>query len=421
MTRAGPCSVSGLRLGQGGAGRASPGPGASSLPSRGRCRAGARRRGRVRSGSHGSVASTSCPIPVVPGAVSRPARSGDEDATGVRRTCPGGTPAGMSTWRPLTTGVTAQPNPRQIVPAAAGASQRAPGVAGRVDLAQPVDGDQRVDLRRRHRRVPEQLLHDAHVGAAVEQVGRERVPQRVRRHLRASSPARSAAARRTVHALCRDSAAAAGVEEQRPRRTPRRPGGQRRPGPDEVVLDGPQRVAADRDDPLLAALAGQPHRRPAAVEVVDGEPDRLGDARAGAVQQLEQRPVAQRARALDRPAASSSATTARPGSPWAAGAPARAAAPRRRRRRSPARRAARTGAARAPRPPPAPPRTPTAAGGRRRPCAARRGTRRRRPRRPRRSPRTPRRGQERDVAAQVAPVGARCWPPGPRSTARWSR
>ena len=61
--------------------------------------------------------------------------------------------------------------------------------------------------------------------------------------------------------------------------------------------------------PLLAALAGQPHGRLAAVEVVDGETDGLGDAGPGAVQQLQQRAVAQPAGPSTAPAASISATT----------------------------------------------------------------------------------------------------------------
>jgi hypothetical protein len=54
------------------------------------------------------------------------------------------------------------------------------GVALGIHLTQPLDRDEGVDLRRRHRGVAEQLLHDAHVGAALEQVRRERVAQRVR-------------------------------------------------------------------------------------------------------------------------------------------------------------------------------------------------------------------------------------------------
>ena len=57
-------------------------------------------------------------------------------------------------------------------------------VRRRVHVAQRVDRDVRVDLGRRDRRVAEQLLHDAHVGAALQQVRRERVPQGVRRHVR---------------------------------------------------------------------------------------------------------------------------------------------------------------------------------------------------------------------------------------------
>src|SRR3954451_12259156 len=58
-------------------------------------------------------------------------------------------------------------------------------MAGGVDLAEAVDGDQRVDLRGRYRGVAEQLLDHPDVGPAVEQVGGEGVPQGVRGHLRA--------------------------------------------------------------------------------------------------------------------------------------------------------------------------------------------------------------------------------------------
>ena len=49
-----------------------------------------------------------------------------------------------------------------------------------IDLAQGVDGDQRVDLRGRDRRVAQQLLDHADVGTAVEQVRGEAVTQGVR-------------------------------------------------------------------------------------------------------------------------------------------------------------------------------------------------------------------------------------------------
>src|SRR4051812_46672361 len=62
-------------------------------------------------------------------------------------------------------------------------------MAGRVDLAKPVDGDQRVHLRGGHRRMAEQFLDDADVGPAVEEMGGERVPQGVRGHLGAQARA----------------------------------------------------------------------------------------------------------------------------------------------------------------------------------------------------------------------------------------
>ena len=49
-----------------------------------------------------------------------------------------------------------------------------------VDAAQVARVDVAVELRRRERAVAEQLLDRAQVGAAVEQVGRERVPEAVR-------------------------------------------------------------------------------------------------------------------------------------------------------------------------------------------------------------------------------------------------
>src|ERR1700691_3544319 len=59
-------------------------------------------------------------------------------------------------------------------------SPESPGVRARVDLPELVDGHQSVDLRGGHRGVSEQLLHNPDIGAPVEQVSGERMPQRVR-------------------------------------------------------------------------------------------------------------------------------------------------------------------------------------------------------------------------------------------------
>ena len=67
----------------------------------------------------------------------------------------------------------------------------------------------------------------------------------------------------------------------------------------DVGLHRLAREPADRHDPFLGALAAQQHAAAGGVlelEVVDVEADRLGDAGTGAVEDLEQRPVAQRQR-----------------------------------------------------------------------------------------------------------------------------
>src|SRR3954464_14376790 len=164
----------------------------------------------------GLVASTSCPMPVDPGAVSRPARSGDEDAREYDTPSQGGTPGVMSTWRPMTTPVTAQAeaaaDPAKTVVEQLSAAR--PRVTGRVHLAQPIDGDQCVDLCGGHRRVAEQLLDHAYVGAAVEQVGGERVPQRVRGDVAGDARPLRGSGQHCPGRLP-GQAAAAGVEEQR--------------------------------------------------------------------------------------------------------------------------------------------------------------------------------------------------------------
>ena len=66
-----------------------------------------------------------------------------------------------------------------------------------VDAAEALRVDVAVDLRRRERAVAEELLDRAQVGAALEQVRRERVPQavRVREHAAQRRGVEPAAAR----------------------------------------------------------------------------------------------------------------------------------------------------------------------------------------------------------------------------------
>src|SRR3954466_8532515 len=124
------------------------------------------------------VASTSSPVRLAPGAVSRPYRSGATNARERERRYQGGTPG------PSCPGDVCQ-RIRQLEPKRLWVPYRTarpvwscqgPRVRAGIDLAQPIDGHQRVDLRRRHRGVAEQFLHHPDVGAAVEQVRGERVP-----------------------------------------------------------------------------------------------------------------------------------------------------------------------------------------------------------------------------------------------------
>src|SRR5215218_1765385 len=177
MIRAGPCCVRGLGSGS----------------RRMRARAGSSRGAAAPisgSGSVGSakawpaaspriaiavVSSTSCPFRLLPGAVSR---SAARDAPTVRRStrtteearrmsCRLGDPCQhIRHIRPKPLAEDAENLPGRL-------SGERPRVAAGVHLAQPVDGDECVDLGGGHRGVAEQLLDDADVGAAVEQVGGE--------------------------------------------------------------------------------------------------------------------------------------------------------------------------------------------------------------------------------------------------------
>src|SRR5206468_2690410 len=59
-------------------------------------------------------------------------------------------------------------------------AQLGPRVRAVIDLAEPARVDVAVHLRRRERGVTEQLLDRAEIGAALEQVGCERMPEPVR-------------------------------------------------------------------------------------------------------------------------------------------------------------------------------------------------------------------------------------------------
>ena len=93
--------------------------------------------------------------------------------------------------------------------------------------------------------------------------------------------------------LARQSAAA-DVEEHRVVALPAR--GQRGPAAHQVGGKGRGRERAHRHHPLLGTLAAQADRGHSLTrQVVDVEPDRLTDPRAGRIQELQQRTIAERA------------------------------------------------------------------------------------------------------------------------------
>jgi hypothetical protein len=131
-----------------------------------------------------------------------------------------------------------------------------------------------VDLRRREGAVPEQLLDRAQVGAALEQVGREGMPEPVR--VRDQAPERA-----------RVEPTAAGREEDRVGGAAR----QRGAAVTQVAGEAVSRLLAERYDALLAALAAHSHELLLEVDVREIEPDGLGAAQPGRVHELDQRTV----------------------------------------------------------------------------------------------------------------------------------
>ena len=121
----------------------------------------------------------------------------------------------------------------------------------------------------------QELLDDAEVGAAFEEMGRERVPEAMRVP---QEPANRA----------RVEAAAAHGEEDRVVRAGRELG-----SPElEVTRDVECGLLAERHDTLLAALAAHVHDLAVEVDVSEVERDGLGAAEPGRVEELEQRAVA---------------------------------------------------------------------------------------------------------------------------------
>src|SRR2546423_13306976 len=161
-----------------------------------------------------------------------------------------------------------------------------------IQLAPPAIGYVRVELRRGEVRVPEHLLDAPQVGSALEQVRCEGVAKEVRVDPLGLEPGLRSKPAQDQERACPREGAAAGVQEE--------------VGPVAAVEGGPpaRQIAAyslrgapaDRDDPLLAALADAADESSVEVDGALLEPHRLADPEARAVQELDERAVAERAR-----------------------------------------------------------------------------------------------------------------------------
>src|SRR4051794_7756995 len=151
-----------------------------------------------------------------------------------------------------------------------------------VDPPQALAVDVAVHLRGRERRVPEQLLDDAQIGSALQQVRRERVTEAMR--VRNQAPQRRRIEPPAAHG--HEQRALAAAHELGP------------PVP-QVLRDPPRRLLAERDDAVLGALPlAHVHELLLEVDVGDVERHRLGASQPRRVDELHQRAVAQRERAV---------------------------------------------------------------------------------------------------------------------------
>jgi hypothetical protein len=162
-------------------------------------------------------------------------------------------------------------------------------VCGEVRVLDAVGRQVGVELGGGEVGVAQHLLQRAQVAAPAEQVGGERVAQRVGLICASSPAAGGVTLDDLVEALAGQWAAAAIQKQPRLGLVFEQHG-----APAAAVgAECGQRLAPDRHDPLLRALAAGAQQPLVEVDVGELEADRLGGAQAARVHQLEQGAVAQ--------------------------------------------------------------------------------------------------------------------------------
>src|SRR6476661_1625355 len=136
----------------------------------------------------------------------------------------------------------------------------------------------------------EHSLNGSQVCSSLEEVSRKRVAEEMRMHALGVEPGLFGQFAEDQKGAGPRQSAAAGVQKQLGPVADV----QVRAAAGEVTQKRLRGVAADRNNPFLAAFAN--HSNEAVVEVDAGllEPDRLGDTQARAVEQLDERLVAER-------------------------------------------------------------------------------------------------------------------------------
>ena len=148
-----------------------------------------------------------------------------------------------------------------------------------------------VDLGRAQIRVTQHLLDRAEVGAPFEEMGGKRMAEQVRMH-----------ARRIESGLCGQPAKdekRAGPGQSTPLRVEEKlramPAVQERPSSREVAAHGLDSFASKRHDPLLVTLAEAPYDAVLQVDPAAVEPHCLAHPEPGAVEELDESPIPERA------------------------------------------------------------------------------------------------------------------------------